>query len=95
MWINIISTKEQIYEHKAHHCEVISDMSEQMVKDPILKLVLFVQNLFASDAKSYCYRNALLNYHPLKYNIITGSAPAHLIPSNRMLSVSHYQEFYS
>ena len=33
MWINIISTKEQIYEHKAHHCEVMSDMSEQMVKE--------------------------------------------------------------
>ena len=25
--------KEQIYEHKAHHCEVMSDMSEQMVKE--------------------------------------------------------------
>ena len=33
VWINIISTKEQIYEHKAHHCEVMSDMSEQMVKE--------------------------------------------------------------
>ena len=33
MWVNIISTKEQIYEHKAHHCEVMSDMSEQMVKE--------------------------------------------------------------
>ena len=33
MWINIISTKEQIYEQEAHHYEVMSDMSDQMVKE--------------------------------------------------------------
>ena len=77
-----------------HHKQVFARIGESATR-PILKFVLFAQNFFASDAKSYCYRNALLNYQPLKYNIITGSSPTHLIPSNIMLSVNNYQEFYS